>query len=507
MKEELAVSMQQITKVFGEVMANQNVSFELKKGEIHSILGENGAGKSSLMNILSGIYVPDSGSVFLCGKEVELKSPRDAIHHGIGMIHQHFKLIPVYSALENILLGYPTEFFIRYKTHEQKIQALSQKYGLEVDLNKKIISMSVAEKQRVEILKVLYRGAEVLILDEPTAVLTTQEADNLFKILYSMKKDGKSVVIITHKFAEVLEISDRITILRKGCYIDTVINDQIIPQELADKMVGKSVDLAIRRTPVTTNAEALLEVRELSILGHEKKAALKNMTFTVHGGEILGVAGVAGSGQKELCEALVGLEHIKSGDVLFQGDSLVGKSPREIISKGISMSFVPEDRLGMGLVANMDIVHNVLLKEYQKQHGQFISRKSSRVKANHLIEKLNIDTPSAEHPVRLLSGGNIQKVLLGRELDNNPHLIITAYPSRGLDIGSSHQVYDLINEQKEKGVGVLFVGEDLDVLLEISDRLMILCSGEITGIVDPRTTSKEKIGLMMSGKRLEDIHD
>ncbi len=507
MKEGLAVSMKHITKVFGEVMANHDVNFDLEKGEIHSILGENGAGKSSLMNILSGIYLPDSGSIFLNGKLAKFKSPRDAIHNGIGMIHQHFKLIPDYTALENILLGYPTEFFIRFQKHEQKIHALSAKYGLEVDLKKKIKSMSIAEKQKVEILKVLYRGAEVLILDEPTAVLTSQEADNLFSILRSMKDDGKSVVIITHKFAEVLDISDRITILRKGCNVDTVINQNIVPQKLADQMVGKSVDLSIKRNPVKNDAKEMLEVKNMSILGHEKKTALKSLNFTVHSGEILGVAGVAGSGQKELCESLFGLEHIKSGDVLFEGDSLVGKSPRDIIAKGISMSFVPEDRLGMGLVANMDIVHNVLLKEYQKQHGYFISRKSSRVKANHLIKKLNIDTPNAEHPVRLLSGGNIQKVLLGRELDNNPHLIIIAYPSRGLDIGSSHQIYELLNEQKEKGVGILFIGEDLDVLLEISDRLMVMCSGEITGIVDPRTTSKEKIGMMMSGKHLEDIHD
>lgn len=506
MDQRLAVSMEGITKVFGEVVANQDVTFELKKGEIHSILGENGAGKSSLMNILSGLYLPDRGSIYLNGEKVQFKSPRDAIQMGIGMIHQHFKLIPVYTGLQNILLGYPTEFFVRYKTHQKKIQALSEKYGLEIDLSKKIMRMSVAEKQRVEILKVLYRGAQILILDEPTAVLTTQEANNLFKILRNMREDGKSVVIITHKFAEVLEISDRITILRKGCYIDTLINNQIDPQALADQMVGKSVDLSIKRTPVVSDQKVLMAVTNLSIAGHEKKTALNGISFEVRGGEILGVAGVAGSGQKELCEALVGLEHIKSGDIQFEGESLVGKSPREIISKGISMSFVPEDRLGMGLVANMDIVHNVLLKEYQKQHGYFISRKSSRIKANYLIDKLNIDTPSAEHPVRLLSGGNIQKVLLGRELDNDPHLIITAYPSRGLDIASSHQIYDLLNEQKAKGVGVMFVGEDLDVLLELSDRLMVMCSGQVTGIVDPKTTSKEMIGLMMSGKHLEATH-
>lgn len=506
MDQRLAVSMEGITKVFGEVIANQDVTFELKKGEIHSILGENGAGKSSLMNILSGLYLPDQGTITLNGEKVQFKSPKDAIQKGIGMIHQHFKLIPVYTGLQNILLGYPAEFFVRYKTHQKRIQALSEKYGLEIDLTKKIMRMSVAEKQRVEILKVLYRGAQILILDEPTAVLTTQEANNLFHILRNMRQDGKSVVIITHKFAEVLEISDRITILRKGCYVDTLINDQINPQALADQMVGKSVDLSIKRTPILGESKVLMAVSNLSIMGHEKKTALKNISFEVRGGEILGVAGVAGSGQKELCEALVGLEHIKSGDVQFEGESLVGKSPREIMSRGISMSFVPEDRLGMGLVANMDIVHNVLLKEYQKQHGYFISRKSSRIKANYLIDKLNIDTPSAEHPVRLLSGGNIQKVLLGRELDNDPHLIITAYPSRGLDIASSHQIYDLLNEQKAKGVGVMFVGEDLDVLMELSDRLMVMCSGEVTGIVDPKTTSKETIGLMMSGRHLEGTH-
>lgn len=501
MNNVLAVQMTHITKKFGDVYANLDVHFELKKGEIHSILGENGAGKSSLMNILSGIYMPDSGSIFLYGEEKHFKSPKDAIKSGIGMIHQHFKLIPVYTALENILLGYDTEFVIQYKEHAKRVRDLGERYGLAMDLNKKVNKMSVAEKQRVEILKVLYRGADVLILDEPTAVLTAQEAEQLFDILRSMRADGKSVIIITHKFAEVLSISDQITILRKGQYIDTVINEAIEPQYLADLMVGKSVDLSIKRIPADQSAPILLELKNLVVEPHEKRTALKNISFQVRAGEILGVAGVAGSGQKELCEAICGLEHVKSGEVLFEGESILRKSPKEIIAKGISLSFVPEDRLGMGLVARMDIVHNVLLKEYQKQHGYFISRKSSRKKADYLIEKLNIDTPSAEHPVRLLSGGNIQKVLLGRELDNNPHLIITAYPSRGLDIASSHMVYELLNEQKAKGVGVLYVGEDLDVLLELSDRLVILCGGEITGIVDPRTTSKEEIGLMMSGKK------
>lgn len=335
-------------------------------------------------------------------------------------------------------------------------------------------------------------------------MLTPQETSKLFDIIRKMQSAGCAVIIITHKLHEVMEISDRISVLRKGKYITTVPNVNTNPRELTDLMVGKSVSLSIERAE-SEKHDGLLNVNNLTTVNIERVKTLKEISFQLYGGEILGVAGVANSGQKELCEAIAGLEKVKSGDIVFKGESIVGFNPRDIIDKGISLSFVPEDRLGMGLVSTMDITNNILLKEYRKQKGFFITRKNSRKMASYLIDKLNIDTPGTEHPVRLLSGGNIQKVLLGREIENNPQLIISAYPSRGLDIGSAHLVYDLLNDQKQKGVGVIYVGEDLDVLLELCDRIMVLCAGEITGIVDASKATKEELGFMMSGKKLEEV--
>lgn len=499
MNSEVVVKMEGITKTFGTVIANDNVFLEVNRGEVHSILGENGAGKSSLMNVLSGVYKPEHGTIEIKGKKVKFHSPKDAIKVGIGMIYQHFKLVNAMSATENIIAGQNGSFFIDKKKTSQEIREISEKYGLEIDPNKLIKDMSVAEKQRVEILKVIFRGADILILDEPTAVLTPQETDKLFNIIRRMQEVGCAVIIITHKLHEVMEISNRITVLRKGKYITTVPNVDTDPRQLTDLMVGKSVSLAIERVEAELRDD-LLKVEKLNTINIDRVKTLKDISFSLHGGEILGVAGVANSGQKELCEAIAGLEPAKSGDIIFKEESIVGYSPRMIIDKGISLSFVPEDRLGMGLVSTMDITNNILLKEYRKQKGLFITRTKSLDLANYLIDKLNIDTPSAEHPVRLLSGGNIQKVLLGREIENSPQLIISAYPSRGLDIGSAHLVYDLLNEQKQKGVGIIYVGEDLDVLLELCDRIMVLCAGEITGIVDASTATKEELGFLMSGK-------
>lgn len=493
-----AVEMTQISKRFGEVQALEDVHLDVLVGEIHAILGENGAGKSTLMNVLAGIYTPDAGNIKLYDQIVNLKTPRMAISHGIGMIHQHFKLVNALTAAENIVAGFETGIVRNSKQVETKIKELSHKYGLDINPSKRIYDMSVAEKQRVEILKVLYRGAKVLILDEPTAVLTPQETNHLFEILRAMKNEGHSMIIITHKMGEVRAISDRVTIMRKGQYISTEITAEKDEVALTNAMVGRQVDLALHCSPATSS-EVLLKVNELTVIGLEGTKRLASVSFELKKGEILGVAGVAGSGQRELCEAIAGLVSIKQGDVIYEGASIVGLTPREIINKGISLSFVPEDRLGMGLVSTMDITNNVLLKDYYKQKGFFVSRKNSRELARYLVEKLNIDTPGITHPVRLLSGGNIQKVLLGREIENNPHLIITAYPSRGLDIGSSHLVYDLLNSQKEKGVGILFVGEDLDVLMGISNRIVVMCEGRITGILDRENFDKELIGQYMSG--------
>jgi len=384
----------------------------------------------------------------------------------------------------------------------EEIRYLSERYGLEIDPDKKIYDMSIAEKQRVEILKVLYSGAKILILDEPTAVLTPQETRKLFEIIKRMKKSGCAIVIITHKLNEVLEISDKITILRKGEYIETVHNKNLDSHELTDKMVGKSMNLSINR-PETKDKKLLLRVSGLTVKNAERVKVLKDITFDLSSGEVLGVAGVAGSGQKELCEAIAGLQKIHSGKIKFGKSNLVGKSPREIIKMGISMSFVPEDRLGMGLIASMDIVDNVLLKEYQSQKGLFLSKKKSRKKAANLVEKLNISTPDIYTKVSMLSGGNIQKVLLGREIETKPQIMITAYPARGLDVGSAHLVYDLINDQKKSGVAVLFIGEDLDVLIEMCDRIMVLCNGKLIGTLDGHQATKEDLGYMMAGNSLD----
>lgn len=492
------ISMKNINKTFGKVVANKNINLAVRSGEIHALLGENGAGKSTLMNMLSGVYTPDSGSIFVKDQEVRFAAPKDAINAGIGMIHQHFKLIEVLTAKENIILGQKTSLFLNQKALTEKIKAMSVRFGLDIDPDKKVYNMSVGEKQTLEILKVLYRGAEILILDEPTAVLTPQETEKLFKIMNRMKEEGCAVVFITHKMNEVMEVADRITVLRKGETVKTVDKLSTNPKHLTELMMGCPVDLSIKRIE-TENPKVAMEVKNISAFDIEGVQVLKDVSFDIKAGEILGVAGIAGSGQKELCEALAGLYPVKQGEIIFENDNLVGKSPSEIIAKGISMSFIPEDRLGMGLVASMDIVNNIVLKLYQKQKGFFINRKPAEQKALEIVKRLDIQTPGINHPVRMLSGGNIQKVLLGRELDSKPQVLITAYPVRGLDINSCHTIYDILNEEKQKGVAVLYIGEDLDVLLELCDRIMVICAGEITGIVDARNITKEEIGLMMVG--------
>lgn len=497
------IELNNITKTFGTVVANRNVNLTVHKGEIHALLGENGSGKSTLMNVLSGVYAPDSGSIAINGVDIAINSPKDSIHQGIGMIHQHFKLVDVLTAKENIIAGQKGNFFIGQKKLSGQISAISKKYGLEIDPDKKIYTMSVGEKQTVEILKVLYRGANILILDEPTAVLTPQETDKLFSILKKMKEAGCAVILITHKLNEVMAISDRITVLRKGETVGTIDKNDASIQLLTEMMVGYPVDLSIKRVETPALQLPILTVDNLTVLDEEKVPVLNGISFQLSPGEILGVAGIAGSGQKELCEAIAGLCSVQQGEINFNGENIVGYNPREIIKKGITMSFVPEDRLGMGLVASMDMVDNIILKEYQNQRGILIDREPARVKARDLIQKLDIQTPGIYHPIKQLSGGNIQKVLLGREIESHPRLLITAYPVRGLDIGASYTVYDLLNEQKKKNVAILYIGEDLDVLLELCDRIMVLESGKIAGILGANSTSKEKIGLLMMGGKID----
>jgi len=499
MEQTNAIELRGITKTFGGVVANDNVDLTLRFGEILALLGENGSGKTTLMNMLSGIYHADAGEMLVKGKRNPVHSPKDAFAMGIGMIHQHFKLVDVFSAADNISVG------VRGGKHSarfEKISRLCRDYGLEVDLKKKVYEMSVSEKQTVEILKVLYRGADILILDEPTAVLTPQETQKLFTILRAMREKGCAIIIITHKLNEVMEISDRVAVLRKGRSIGTVNTAETSPKALTEWMVGRAVELNIDR-PQTETSEHMFEVHHLTVPDAQGVPALDDVSFHLNGGEILGVAGVAGSGQKELCEAIAGLQRVTQGAILYQKENIVGKTPAEIIKMGISMSFIPEDRLGMGLVASMDLTHNMLLKTYRGGKGALLERKPAKALAEKLVKKLDIATPSVTTPVRLLSGGNVQKVLLGREIESQPNLLITAYAVRGLDIHSSYTIYDLLNEQKKKGVAVLFIGEDLDVLLELCDRVLVLCHGRVMGVADAKTTTKEEIGLMMTGSGME----
>ena len=494
---EYAIELKNITKTFGKVVANSKVNLNVKHGEILALLGENGSGKTTLMNMISGIYFPDKGNIYIDGEEVFIKSPKDAFKYGIGMIHQHFKLVDIFSAAENIILGMNEKKDKKRNIYDE-VNEIANRYGFDIDPKKKIYDMSVSEKQTVEIIKVLYRGANILILDEPTAVLTPQEIEKLFKVLKAMKEDGKSIIIITHKLNEVMEISDRVTILRKGKYIDTVNTSETNEKELTDMMVGRKITLKIDRVK-TDFDRPLLEVRNLSVKADDGSLAIKNVSFYIRGGEMLGIAGISGCGQKELCEAIAGIRPVTSGQITHKGESIIHLKPKEIIEKGISMSFIPEDRLGMGLAPSFSITDNMMLKNYGENKGIFVDRKSARERAQALIEKLDIVTPSTETPVRRLSGGNVQKVLVGREIESGPNVIVTAYPVRGLDINSSYVIYDILNEQKANGVGILFVGEDLDVMLALCDKILVLCHGEVMGVVHAAKTTKEKLGLMMTG--------
>ena len=499
----VAIELKGITKTFGKIVANDNVDLTVNRGEILSILGENGSGKTTLMNMISGIYYPDHGQIFIDGEEVVISSPKDAFKYGIGMIHQHFKLVDVFTATENIILGLENEGKYDIKKASARVKKISEEYGFDIDPNKKIYEMSVSEKQTVEIIKVLYRGADILILDEPTAVLTPQETQKLFKVLRNMRDSGKAIVIITHKLHEVLSLSDRVSVLCRGKYAGTVNTAETDEMQLTEMMVGKKVELNIDRSE-PKNPQKRLEVKGVTCINRDGVKVLNNVSFTANSGEILGIAGIAGSGQRELLEAIAGLQKLQNGDIFYYNpktsevDDLRDKTPVQIRDLGVRLSFVPEDRLGMGLVGNMDIIDNMMLRSYTKGHSVFLERKAPKELAENIINSLEVVTPNATTPVRRLSGGNVQKVLVGREIAASPTVLMAAYPVRGLDINSSYLIYNLLNEQKEKGVAVIFVGEDLDVLLELCDRILVIGGGSVTGIVDARQATKEEIGLLMT---------
>lgn len=503
MTKNITLELKNITKSFGSTVANKDVSLSIYQGEILAVLGENGSGKTTLMNMISGIYYPDEGQIFINGQEVLIRSPKDAYRYKIGMIHQHFKLVDVFSAAENIVLGVKEEHKYRISEVNKRVQDIADRYGFNIDPKKKIHEMSVSEKQTVEIIKALYKEADILILDEPTAVLTPQETQKLFEVLRRMRDDGKTILIITHKLHEVLSISDRVAVLRKGELIDTVETAETSEAELTEMMVGKKVSLNIQRSePV--NSEDRLEVSNISCINTEGVKVLDNVSFTAKSGEILGIAGISGSGQRELLEAIAGLQKIHQGEILYNDpktgkkENLKDKTPIQIRDLGVRLSFVPEDRLGMGLVGNMDIVDNMMLRSYRKGNSIFLQRKAPKTLADKIVSDLEVATPNVNTPVRHLSGGNVQKVLVGREIAASPTVLMAAYPVRGLDINSSYVIYNLLNQQKENGVAVIFVGEDLDVLIELCDRILVIGSGKVTGIVDGRTAEKEEIGYLMT---------
>jgi len=501
---EAAIKFENVTKTFGRVVANKDVNLEVKKGEILSLLGENGSGKTTLMNMIAGIYYPDGGTIYVHGKPAEIRSPKDAYSLGIGMIHQHFKLVDVFTATENIALGLDKKEKFNLKDIKKKAKEICDKYKFDLDLDQKVYNMSVSQKQTLEIVKVLYRGAEILILDEPTAVLTPQETEKLFGVIREMQKEGKAIIIITHKLHEVLSISDRVAILRKGEYVGSVDTKDADESILTEMMVGEKVDLNIERT-VPENIIRRLEIKNLSVHNNEGIKILDDISFDVYGGEILGIAGISGNGQKELLEAIAGLQIVDKGSsIKFYGnesnDSLevVGLNPKKIRDAGIHLSFVPEDRLGMGLVGSMGMAGNMLLKSYEKGRSPLIDRKAPRELAEKIKNDLGVVTPDISTPVSRLSGGNVQKVLVGREIAASPKVLMTAYAVRGLDINTSYTVFNLLCEQKKKGVAVIYVGEDLDTLLDLCDRILVLCGGKNNGILNGREATKEEVGFLMT---------
>jgi simple sugar transport system ATP-binding protein len=503
------VQMQEITKEFAGIVANHNIDFDVNRGEVHALLGENGAGKSTLMNILYGLYNPDRGHILIDGKKVSFSSPKDAIAAGIGMVHQHFMLIPSQTVWENMILGLEgLPQLLPKKEIRQQIVDISRQYGLEVDPDAKIWQLSIGEQQRVAILQMLYRKAQVLILDEPTAVLTPQEALRLFSTIQQMTAEGHGIVFISHKLDEVLSLSDRISILRKGEKTGTVQTPATSKEQLAELMMGRKVSFTVARKS-SAPGKQILQSKKITVLGDRGITVVKDLSIDVREREILGLAGIAGNGQQELCEALAGLRPLKEGHIMIDDEELTHQPPKQFIARGVR--YIPADRKGTGLVPNMDIKENSILKKYWNKpvaRGPMIDWKVVFSHALNLVKKYSVSTPSIETPVKNLSGGNLQKLMLGRELCDAPKALIAVHPTWGLDVAATQFVREQLLLERDRGAAVFLVSEDLEELLSLSDRLAVIFKGEIMGILDhPEEATPEMLGLMMAGTPLSSIKE
>ncbi len=497
-----SVEMRQIVKQFGAVTANDRVDFSAKPGEVHALLGENGAGKSTMMCMLSGVYRPTSGEILIRGREARIRSPKDAANFGIGMVFQNFRLVQTLTAAENIVLGEKKSFWrgsLWMKRKQEEIEAISRKFGLVFPVDRPIWQLSVGEQQRVEIVKTLYRGADIIILDEPTSVLTPGEADQLFETLAAMKAEGKTVILTTHKLKEVMAASDRISVMRKGRMIAVMDKGETDERELARLMVGKDIS-AVRELAERQRGKPLLVMENVEVVGDHGRQALKGVSLQVHEGEIVGVAGVAGNGQKELAEVLAGLMDWKRGSIQFDGRAFKRASVRGAIEAGIS--HVPENRMKSGLAGSLGAVDNLLFKSYRSQERSrfgFLLNRRNRTWSQELIEKFDVKTPGLETPVRMLSGGNQQKLLFAREIEMNPKLMVAVHPTQGLDVGATEGVHRLLTELRDAGKSVLLISEDLEEVMQLSDRILVLFGGKIVGEVSRAEADREKIGMYMAG--------
>ena len=496
------LEMRGITKRFPGVLANNHVDFELLSGEVHALLGENGAGKSTLMKILYGLYQPDEGEIRLNDEPVQIHSPADAIRLGIGMIHQHFMLVPTLTVTENVALGLKSSRGVRTDLDkvEARINELANLYGLQVDPKALVWQLSVGQQQRVEILKALYRGAALLILDEPTAVLTPQEVDEFFVTLEQMKKDGHALIFISHKLHEVLQLCNRVTVLRDGHVIGTMSTTGATKKQLAEMMVGRPVGMQPEKATVELG-ETRLSLRNVESMSDREVPALRGVSLDLRGGEIVGVAGVSGNGQRELAEVITGLRPLTGGEISVGNQSVVGRSPRAIMEMGVS--YIPEERMRDGMIKEFTVSENLILREFDQPpfaRQGFLDRSAIRRNSTELVKDFSVKTPTLETPVKNLSGGNIQKLVLARELSRKPRVIIAAQPTRGLDIGAMEYVHARLLEQRELGTATLLISEDLDEILALSDRILVIFHGQIMGDVPRAEATAEKLGLMMAGE-------